>query len=295
MADIFVGKSEFGSLRGTNQYAEQRAGLQILALLAFLAPMLAGYRITFNEARRSRPDQDKFWAAYQKFLRYGKPRAAVAARPYTSKHDSGLAFDLGGPGGAVISDAAHALLVKYGPEWGIHWIGKNFGEKWHFEYVPGTARKLAGTGPTKQERIEEEMTARLYRNSQTGTIAAIDWSTGAVWPIPSPAYLNLMTARKMVIAEDAINLPPNEYDFIVGRAVNVRAENAQAVLDRIVSGADGSATLGNRIVEIQRLANAAANKKVDLTGATINATVNEDALVTKIETVVKRLFGKAAA
>jgi hypothetical protein len=143
MADIVVGTSEYDNLAGKTQYAEMRAGLQLLALLAFIAPMLGGYRITINEARRSRADQDKFWNAYLRFLA-GGPWAAVAAKPYLSKHDSGLAFDLGGPLGRVISDAAHALLVKYGPAYGIHWIGKNFGEKWHFEYVPGTAKIIAG-------------------------------------------------------------------------------------------------------------------------------------------------------
>jgi hypothetical protein len=146
MADIFVGNSEYDNLTGKPQYAEERAGLQLLALLAYIAPMLGGYRITINEARRSRADQDKFWNAYVRFLA-GGPWAAVAAKPYRSKHDSGLAFDLGGPNGRVITDAAHALLVKYGPAYGIHWIGKNFGEKWHFEYVPGTASILASSAP----------------------------------------------------------------------------------------------------------------------------------------------------
>lgn len=160
MADIAVGTSEYQNLRGRTQWAEMRAGLQLLALLAFIAPMLGGYRITINEARRSRPDQLKFWNAYQVFRRYGRPWAAVAAVPYTSKHDSGLAFDLAGPGGSVISDAAHALLVKYGPRFGIHWIGRNFGEKWHFEYVPGTASVLASNispVPIKTPQEERDM------------------------------------------------------------------------------------------------------------------------------------------
>jgi len=174
MADIAVGTSEYSSLRGKTQWAEMRAGLQLLALLAFIAPMLPGYRVTVNEARRSRADQLSFWNAYRTFVRYGRPWAAVAAVPYTSKHDSGLAFDLGGPGGSVISDAAHAFLVKYGPRFGIHWIGKNFGEKWHFEYVPGTASVLASNispTPINIPKEEKDMTDySLIRGKNDGKV-----------------------------------------------------------------------------------------------------------------------------
>jgi hypothetical protein len=179
MADIAIGVSEYDTLKGKTQTADWRAGLQLLALLAFIAPMLPkDYRITVNEGRRSKEDQTKFWNAYQRFVKYGKPWAAVAAFPFTSKHNDGLAFDLGGPGGSVISDFAHALLVKYGPKFGIHWTGKGFGEKWHFEYVPGTALIVASDKPAtpiKEENMNYIKQLLLIATPVSKRPGLVDW------------------------------------------------------------------------------------------------------------------------
>lgn len=306
MADIFVGKSEYSNLKGQNQYAQERAGLQMLALLAFLLPMLNGYRITINEARRPRPAQLAFWNAYQRFLRYGKPWAAVAAAPYTSKHDSGLAFDLGGAGGAVIADWVHALLVKYGPAYGIHWIGKNFGEKWHFEYVPGTAKILAGIGPTPEEKAEIDMLGILYRDEKTGEVAGMNPSTGWYYHCPNAAYVQLLRKTRMVVDADPLNLPTNEYGFVKGQTDAMGVERDQRLIrsiwSAIIPGYNGNQSAAARLAGIDEKANTLSDATITRLVAAIPAVkgnstinVNEDTLADKIDARLGKRFGKAAA
>jgi len=299
VARIFVGNSEFGTLRGTPQYSEQRAGLQLLAVLAIVNPQLpASERVTINEATRPRASQSAFWNDY---VRRGAPPAVVAARPFRSKHDGGgndesRAFDLGGPGGSVISDRAHALVKGVGAEYGIHHTGAGFrpAEKWHFEYVPGTARKLASAGPTPQEREDQDMTARLYRHSGNGTIAAVDVSTGFYWPMPSPGYVTLWRTRGWVADRDPVNIPANEWDHMLGRIVahrsDLAADAARLVWAAGLPGFNGVQSAAARLAGIDQKAGTA---KVD--GAGLKVTVDETSITNKVVAGVRGLFQKAGS
>lgn len=107
-----------------------------------------GEVVTFNEGDRSRADQDVVWFAYLN----GGP---LAATRYTSTHDpvnNGNAADIGGPGGAVISDNARELLDGNHPrgvvgrKYGVFNTGWNFWKReiWHFNVYTSRADVLAG-------------------------------------------------------------------------------------------------------------------------------------------------------
>jgi len=301
MGRIFVGVSEYGSLRGVHQYAEERAGLQLLAVLAIVNPQLpANERVTINEAQRPRASQSAFWNDY---VRRGAPPAVVAARPFTSKHDGGpnddqgRAFDLGGPGGSVISDRAHALVKAVGAEYGIHHTGAGFNprEKWHFEYVPGTARKLASAGPTQQEKKDQAMTSHLYRHPG-GTIAMIDWSTGAYWGLAGPAYVELVRSLGLVSTDPIREIPANQWDFLMGRVVETRQHIAAQVWATPLSGWNGAQGAGTRLVGADR--GGVAPEYVDQIATAVQKKlpvgsgggVDTDTLVAKITTAVGDLL-----
>lgn len=299
MARIFVGNSEYGALRGKPQYSEHRAGLQLLAVLAIVNPQLpADERVTINEATRPRASQSAFWNDY---VRRGAPPAVVAARPFRSKHDGGgndesRAFDLGGPGGSVISDRAHALIKAVGADYGIHHTGAGFrpAEKWHFEYVPGTARLLASTGPTKQEAEEQDMTARLYRNAKTGEIAVMDPTAGHYWSCPNMGYVNLERKFKTVPDVDPMNLPANEFDHLkrrtLGHRADLAADAARYVWGANVPGYNGDASASRRLAGIDQKAGTA---KLDATG--LKVTVDETSITNKVVAGVRGLFQKAGS
>lgn len=305
MARIFVGNSEFQTLRGKPQYSEYRAGLQLLAVLAIVNPQLpANERITVNEATRPRASQQAFWNDYQ---RRGAPPAVVAARPFTSKHDGGgndesRAFDLGGPGGSVITNRAHALFKATALAYGIHHTGAGFRpvEKWHFEYVPGTATKLASEGPTHQEKQEALMTARLYRHPN-GTIAGIDPTTGWYWPCPNPDYVVLLRALKVVVDVDPIQLPANQYDFMVNLVILNRQEVANTVWATPLNGWNGAAPAHQRLVGADR--GGVAPEYVDQIATAVQkklpvgsgGTIDTDSLAAKVVAGVKALFTKAGS
>lgn len=56
----------------------------------------------------------------------------LAAKPGTSKHETGRAVDFGGAAHSG-GTAQHSWLAANAPNFGWHWAGKNFGEAWHFE------------------------------------------------------------------------------------------------------------------------------------------------------------------
>jgi hypothetical protein len=293
MPRIFVGVSEFGSLRGTQQFMEERAGLQFLAVLAIVNPQLpASERITFNEAERPRASQSAFWNDY---IRRGAPPAVVAARPFTSKHDGGpngesaRAGDMGGPGGRVISDRAHALFKAVGAEYGIHHTGASFRpvEKWHFEYVPGTAKKLASAAPTQKEAEEQDMTARLYHNKKTGEIAVIDTSTGFYWHAPNMAYVGLLRAAKIAVDADPISLDDNQFGFVQQMRAVALGQHRDTLMG-------ASVNVGGQSRQVREAWQLAAEKQaVDLSN--VKVTVDEASIVTKVVAGVRGLFQKAGS
>ncbi|WIE54236.1 hypothetical protein [Curtobacterium sp. MCBD17_003] len=152
MTNIYVGTSEYEELAGIPQYMEQSAGLQLIGLLnLFLAQH--GYRLTVNEAIRSRDRQKMLRDAYEHYLTYGSPWAALAAALYYSTHDPANgagAADLGGPGGRALTAAEHAWLVANGPLYGVIWTGRTFStsEWWHFNAYRSRASVLVPVGTT---------------------------------------------------------------------------------------------------------------------------------------------------
>lgn len=63
---------------------------------------------------------------------YLQGKGNLAAKPGTSKHETGRAVDLGGPAHSR-GTAQHTWLAQNAPNFGWYWAGKNFGEAWHFE------------------------------------------------------------------------------------------------------------------------------------------------------------------
>lgn len=78
---------------------------------------------------RSYENQVKAWQAMQN----GGPRAAP---PGTSLHGAGIAVDLGGPF-QNSGSAQHRWLQQNGSRFGWYWVGRDYGEPWHWEYHPG--------------------------------------------------------------------------------------------------------------------------------------------------------------
>jgi len=129
-----IGESSYGDLRGQMQYVNsERIAQQWLSLVRdFWARF--GYRLSPNEARRSRSRQSLLYSAY---LRNGYPKAAY---PYTSRHDEvlhGNAIDMGVTDAAgknrALTVAEFAWAQQRAELRGFTWTGRNFGEPWHIE------------------------------------------------------------------------------------------------------------------------------------------------------------------
>lgn len=133
-----VGKSRYrGDVLGEEQFMEARAARQVLALIAFIATLPGCRRMTVNEGRRTRARQKLLRQRFEAYLR-GGPWAPLAAVLYTSRHDEvnhGNAADLGGPDGEALNAAERAAISKYGPDFGVHFVGLTFSppEPWHVE------------------------------------------------------------------------------------------------------------------------------------------------------------------
>lgn len=85
-----------------------------------------GGGIPITEGFRSYQGQVDAWNRYQR----GGP---MAAKPGTSMHGKGIALDLGGAFQNANS-AQHKWLQRNGAQFGWYWIGKQYGEPWHWEY-----------------------------------------------------------------------------------------------------------------------------------------------------------------
>lgn len=93
----------------------------------------AGHRITINSAFRSYARQVYFWNCYQCKVKGGKSccnNGNLAAKPGTSNHGTGIAFDL------QLTSAAYNWM-KANAE-GLGWVRTVKSETWHWEYRPGT-------------------------------------------------------------------------------------------------------------------------------------------------------------
>jgi hypothetical protein len=78
----------------------------------------------------------------------------------------------------------------------------------------------------------------LYRKgsgTNTGEIKAVNIATGFAWHVPNPDYANLMRARGLCYDQSPINLPENEYLFVMG-LVNVVPERNRDALNEKITG-----------------------------------------------------------
>jgi len=133
-----VGISRYrGDVLGVEQFMEEAAARQVLALIAFIATLPGCRSLTVNEGRRTRARQRTLRARWEAFVR-GGPWAPLAAVLYLSRHDEvnhGNAADLGGPNGEALNAAEIAAIKKYGPDFGVDFVGLTFDppEPWHVE------------------------------------------------------------------------------------------------------------------------------------------------------------------
>jgi hypothetical protein len=204
-----VGKSRFGDLRGVEQFMEIRAAGQVLSLIAFIATLPGCRRLTINEGRRTRPRQSLLRRAYEAHLR-GGPWAPLAAVEFTSRHDEikhGNAADLGGPNGEALNAAERAAISKYGPAFGVHFVGLTFDppEPWHVEGdmvtpVPDWGKVAAASSsatpfpsvPTNHQKEEDTMSAPfLIKRNLTGTIAVCGIEGRGFYEFANPNEYNV--------------------------------------------------------------------------------------------------------
>ena len=181
-----VGVSRYrGDVFGVEQFMEAGAARQVLALIAFIATLPGCRRLTVNEGRRTRARQRTLRARFEAFLR-GGPWAPLAAVLYTSRHDEekhGNAGDLGGPNGEALNAAEIAAIKKYGPDFGVHFVGLTFTppEPWHVEGdgvtpIPHYAlASLDATPITQEDELndgEKSQLASAFRDAASAMLAA---------------------------------------------------------------------------------------------------------------------------
>ncbi len=144
MADLPVGVSEYGDLRGVMQTLQDEAGRQFIAWMNEAHRLLGRTKataLTINEGRRPRARCELLWNQYVA-RDFAAPRVATL---YTSNHLAGTAGDIGGPGAAVLTSTELAVLHSTCEAFGWFPTGLGFGELWHFDYLGG-ATKIAKTG-----------------------------------------------------------------------------------------------------------------------------------------------------
>lgn len=141
-----VGPSSYGDLAGVMQYVAQQRHADQFNSLAFEFDerpdsKAADIRLSVNEAIRSDERQDEFWDDWQHYLKYGTPWAALAAKPYTSRHrrQIGTAFDIG----ITMADGTNraptaeewAWIHAHAAARGIRHTGASFipREEWHHD------------------------------------------------------------------------------------------------------------------------------------------------------------------
>jgi len=127
------GKPQTGGPRGAY-------GITVPAAAAF-QKLSAAYKaagmgnLTVNSGGRTYQEQARLYALYK------AGKGNKAAPPGTSLHESGIALDLGGPlyntnMQAAMATRQHQWMRQNAAQFGWYWVGKNFGESWHWEYHP---------------------------------------------------------------------------------------------------------------------------------------------------------------
>lgn len=135
-----IGPSSYPTHKGAIQFVNsKRIADQFLSMKRDFDAMKAAAgsldRLSPNEAKRSRPDQDRLWADFV------SGRSPVrAAQPYTSRHDEvthGNAIDVG----VTMGNGENRALTPAEFDWmhanaeqrGFTWTGRWFNEPWHIE------------------------------------------------------------------------------------------------------------------------------------------------------------------
>lgn len=91
--------------------------------------------LTINSGGRTYADQQYLYNLYL------SGRGNKAAPPGSSLHESGIAVDFGGPlystnMNAAVATKQHQWMRQNAAQFKWFWVGKNFGESWHWEYHP---------------------------------------------------------------------------------------------------------------------------------------------------------------
>lgn len=115
-------------------------GLELPAVAAFNKLSQAYSRagmgnLKVNSGGRTFDEQAKLYADYK------AGRGNKAAAPGSSLHESGIAVDLGGPlyntnMKVAMATKQHQWMRQNAAQFGWYWVGKSFGESWHWEYHP---------------------------------------------------------------------------------------------------------------------------------------------------------------
>lgn len=132
------GKPQTGGPRGAYGVTKPAA--------AAFAKLSAAYRgagfgnLQVNSGGRTYQQQAQLYAAYR------AGRGNKAAPPGTSLHESGIAMDFGGAlyntnMQAAMRTKQHTWMRQNAANFGWYWVGKNFGESWHWEYHPEWAKR----------------------------------------------------------------------------------------------------------------------------------------------------------
>ena len=105
-----------------------------------------GVSVAINSAFRCYREQEALYEGFIKKL----PGYNTAAKPGTSKHQNGVAFDIQVAGGA--GDPTYDWLTRNAPQRGfVRTVNK---EPWHWEYDPPAAQAALAKGTFKIDRVE---------------------------------------------------------------------------------------------------------------------------------------------
>lgn len=107
---------------------------------------------------------------------------------------------------------------------------------------------------------DDEMKFKLYRQASTGVVYAASVATGTFWPLPNPDYLALMRSRGFVVDEDYVDLPDNEWGFLLGLMDNSRNQLNQVSVDPAVIAEAIKAGMSGFGLNVDAIAHAIADK-----------------------------------
>jgi len=106
---------------------------------------VAGVEVAINSGFRSYPEQQRLYDGYRK----GVPGFNLAAKPGSSQHQNGIAFDIAVPGGA--GNPTYDWLTEHAPRHGfVRTVNK---EPWHWEYDKAKAAVAVAAHTFKESNV----------------------------------------------------------------------------------------------------------------------------------------------